>query len=49
MEGKASLRDNKGNELFVQQGQTVLIAADTEVVTISPAPGAKFMETFIGQ
>ena len=29
MEGKASLRDNKGNELFVQQGQTVLIPADT--------------------
>ena len=49
MEGKASLRDNKGNELFVQQGQTVLIPADTDVVTISPAPGAKFMETFIGQ
>ena len=49
MEGKASMRDNKGNELFVQQGQTVLIPADTEVVTISPAPGAKFMETFIGQ
>ena len=49
MEGKASWRDNKGNELFVQQGQTVLIPADTDVVTISPAPGAKFMETFIGQ
>ena len=49
MEGKAPMRDNKGNELFVQQGQTVLIPADTEVVTISPAPGAKFMETFIGQ
>jgi len=26
-----------------------LIPADTEVITISPAPGAKFMETYIGQ
>ena len=48
IEGKASIRDNKGNEIFVHQGQTVLIPADTEVVTISPAPNAKFMETYIG-
>ena len=49
MEGKASIRDNKGNEIFAHQGQTVLIPADTDVVTISPVPGAKFMETYIGQ
>ena len=49
MEGKATLRDNKGNEIFVQQGQTVLIPADTEVVTLSPVSSVKFMETFIGQ
>lgn len=48
MAGKASIRDNKGNEIFVHQGQTVLISADTEVVTISPSPSAKFMETYIG-
>ena len=48
MEGKASIRDNKGNEIYVHQGQTVLIPADTDVVTISPVPGAKFMETYIG-
>lgn len=48
MEGKASIRDNKGNEIYVHQGQTVLIPADTDVVTISPIPGAKFMETYIG-
>lgn len=47
MSGKASIRDNKGNEIFVHQGQTVLMPADTQVVTISPAPGAKFMETYI--
>ncbi len=48
MEGKASIRDNKGNEINVHQGQTVLIAADTETVTIVPSPKAKFLETFIG-
>lgn len=48
MEGKASIRDNKGHETYVHQGQTVLIPADTDVVTISPIPGAKFMETYIG-
>lgn len=48
MEGKASIRDNKGNEITVHQGQTVLMAADTETVTLSPSPKAKFLETFIG-
>lgn len=48
MAGKAAIRDNKGNEIFVHQGQTVLIPADTDSVTISPVPGAKFMETYIG-
>ncbi|RHJ95209.1 type I phosphomannose isomerase catalytic subunit [Parabacteroides bouchesdurhonensis] len=48
MGGKATIRDNKGNDISIHQGQTVLIPADTEVITISPAPGAKFMETYIG-
>ena len=47
MEGKASLKDDKGNEIFVHQGQTVLMPAATKGVTISPAPKAKFMETYI--
>ena len=49
MEGKATIRDNKGNEIAVHQGQTVLIPADTKEVTLTPAPNAKFMETYIGQ
>ncbi|MDR1200641.1 MAG: class I mannose-6-phosphate isomerase [Tannerellaceae bacterium] len=47
MAGKASILDNKGNTLTIHQGQTVLIPADTLSVTIQPAPGAKFMETYI--
>lgn len=48
MAGNATIRDNKGNELEVHQGQTVLLSADTESVVITPSPGCKFMETFIG-
>jgi mannose-6-phosphate isomerase len=48
MAGEASISDNKGNTLTIHQGQTVLIPADTLSVTIQPAPGATFMETYIG-
>ena len=46
-EGKAVLNDNKGNTLQVQQGQTILILADTEHLTINPNPSVKFLETYI--
>lgn len=48
MAGKATIRDNNGYEIQVHQGQTVLLPATTTSVTISPVPGAKFMETYIG-
>lgn len=47
MEGSATLKDNKGNEVHVHQGQTVLIPADTTSVSLIPSPKAKFMETYI--
>lgn len=45
--GKAVLKDNKGNALTVQQGQTLLIPADTENLTIEPTPEVKLIETFL--
>ena len=45
--GKATLRDNKNNELTVRQGQTVLIPAETQNITIIPEPQTKLMETYI--
>jgi Phosphomannose isomerase len=48
MEGKATIEDNKGNKIEVAQGQSILIPAETQGVTITPSPEAKFMETFIG-
>ena len=47
IEGKAQFTDDKGNTLLVQQGQTVLIPAETEYLTIDPDPSAKFLETYI--
>ncbi|MDR1403884.1 MAG: class I mannose-6-phosphate isomerase [Tannerellaceae bacterium] len=49
MAGRASILDDKRNKLDIRQGQTVLIPADTQLVTIQPASGgAKLMETFVG-
>ncbi len=48
MSGKATITDDKGNELSIHQGQTALIPADTLWATINPSPDAKFMETYIG-
>ena len=47
MGGSAVIKDDKGNEVNVHQGQTVLIPADTKSVSLIPAPNAKFMETYI--
>lgn len=48
MEGSATIRDNDDHEVFIHQGQTVLIPAETKSVTIIPSPFAKLMETYIG-
>ncbi|MDR3250310.1 MAG: class I mannose-6-phosphate isomerase [Tannerella sp.] len=45
-EGKAVLNDDKGNELPVKQGQTVLIPADSSAITITPEKESKFLETY---
>ena len=47
MEGKATLKDNKGNILPLQQGQTVLIPADTDNISIEPEHNSRFLETYI--
>jgi mannose-6-phosphate isomerase len=47
MEGKTILRDNRNNELTVHQGQTVLIPAETQHITITPEPQCKLLETYM--
>ncbi|WP_106830858.1 type I phosphomannose isomerase catalytic subunit [Parabacteroides pacaensis] len=48
MEGSFRLEDNKGNKIEVHQGQTVLVPADTEKVSLFPTSSTKLMETYIG-
>lgn len=45
MGGSCKIRDNKGNELSVKQGESVLIPADTENVTIEPQGNVLLLET----
>ncbi|MDR1675765.1 MAG: class I mannose-6-phosphate isomerase [Tannerella sp.] len=47
MEGRLTVCDEQRNELTVHRGQTVLISAATQSVTLTPAPAAKLLETFV--
>lgn len=47
MKGKAVIKDNNKNELPVRQGQTVLIPADTQNITIETEQDTEFLETYI--
>jgi mannose-6-phosphate isomerase len=48
MDGQTFLRDNRGNELLLRRGQTVLVPADTTQITLAPSPQARLLETYIG-
>lgn len=47
MGGACTIRDNKGNDLSVKQGETILIPADTESVSISPEGDVLLLETYV--
>jgi mannose-6-phosphate isomerase len=47
MAGAATLRDDRGNELTVHQGQTVLFPKLTQKVSIIPAPQVKLLKTYV--
>ncbi len=47
MEGSGTLRDNKGNEIFFRQGETILLPADTVSVTLAPEGNTRLLETYI--
>lgn len=48
MEGSATVTDNEGNSLTAQAGQTLLLPATTQFVTILPDPNVKLLQTYIG-
>lgn len=47
MGGACNIRDNKGNDLYVKQGESILIPADTESVAISPDGNVLLLETYV--
>ncbi len=47
MGGSCSILDDKGNTLSIQQGETVLIPADTKSVNIKPESNVLLLETYV--
>ncbi|MDU1890001.1 MAG: type I phosphomannose isomerase catalytic subunit [Dysgonomonas sp.] len=47
MGGACDIRDDKGNDLSVKQGETILIPADTKTVSISPRGNVLLLETYV--
>jgi len=47
MQGHCTIKDNKGNDIFISQGESVLIPANTESVLIIPSESSKLLETYI--
>jgi len=49
MAGHCTIRDDKGNTEFISQGESMLIPADTNSVTIIPSELSKLLETYVGE
>ncbi|MDR0331926.1 MAG: class I mannose-6-phosphate isomerase [Dysgonamonadaceae bacterium] len=47
LEGHCTIRDYKGDSVFLQQGESMLIPADTESVLVIPSVASKLLETYI--
>ena len=48
IEGGCKLRDNEGNVLTMHAGETVLLPATTQDITITPEEGGvKILETYV--
>ena len=48
MEGACNIKDNEGNELKVGSGESILLPATTQDVTITPEAGnVKLLETYV--
>ena len=47
MEGEASIHDSQSDHLPIRQGQSILVPANVDQVTIVPSPEVKLLETYI--
>ena len=46
--GSCCVEDNKGNKVWLQRGESLLISADTQSVIFVPNEESKLLETYIG-
>lgn len=47
MQGECTVQDNKGNELTLKQGETILIPADTQSTKINPSKDSLLLEVYV--
>ena len=47
MAGHCTIKDDKGNEEYIRQGESMLIPADTKSVMIIPGESSRLLETFV--
>lgn len=47
MGGSCTITDDKGNSLHIQQGETILIPADTKSVNVKPEQNVLLLETYV--
>lgn len=47
--GHCTISDDKGNTVFISQGESMLIPADTNSVIIIPGESSRLLETYIGE
>lgn len=48
MEGRCTVKDDKGNSETLHQGESMLIPANTQSMTITPDGSVKLLETYVG-
>ena len=47
LEGNCTLEDDKQNKITIEQGETILIPANTNQISISPTNQTKLLQTFV--
>ena len=47
MEGSCTIKDNEGNTIEMQAGESVLFPATTQNLEVIPSGEVKFLETYV--
>ena len=47
MEGSCTIKDNEGNTIEMQAGESILFPASTQNLEVVPSGEVKFLETYV--